>query len=213
MSQTGKKSTNAENMEHWAELVLPWLPPPALSAASSTCRSFRVAAAAVTSRRVADAARGLETYPIPFCNPTSDSPPYFYFLYSRFSFSSIPTSSQPWGGISSPPVAANPSSIDAFISSAAETNLFSGCECADCSLEDECSCSGFHGGGGMGMGSLSECGADCLCGLECANRITQKGIQVRLKIVRDLKKGWGLHADQVLCRGEFICEYADLILK
>lgn len=58
------------------------------------------------------------------------------------------------------------------------------------------------------MGSLRECGANCLCGMECANRKTQRGIRVRLKIVRDLNKGWGLHADQVLRRGEFICEYA-----
>ncbi|KAL0911044.1 hypothetical protein M5K25_019147 [Dendrobium thyrsiflorum] len=58
------------------------------------------------------------------------------------------------------------------------------------------------------MGSLRECGVHCSCGLECVNRTTQRGIGVRVKIVRDLKKGWGLHADQVLNRGEFICEYA-----
>lgn len=33
---------------------------------------------------------------------------------------------------------------------------------------------------------------------------------MKLKIVRDLKKGWGLHADQFVKKGEFICEYAGI---
>ncbi|KAH0454287.1 hypothetical protein IEQ34_016211 [Dendrobium chrysotoxum] len=211
MSKMTKQTTGeAEALEQWAILVLPWLPPSTLSAAASTCRSLRRVAAAVNSRRVADAARGLEIYPIPFHNPTSDPTPYSYFLYSRFPFSSPPPFCQSWGGNLSRP-ATNPFSLADFISSVTTVSFFSGCDCVNCSIDGGCPCSGFDDGGGIGVGSLRECGVHCSCGLECVNRTTQRGIGVRVKIVRDLKKGWGLHADQVLNRGEFICEYAGAI--
>jgi hypothetical protein len=44
--------------------------------------------------------------------------------------------------------------------------------------------------------------------LTCENRRTQLGIRIRLKIVRDEKKGWGLHAYEDIQRGDFVCEYA-----
>ncbi|XP_020678618.1 histone-lysine N-methyltransferase SUVR3 [Dendrobium catenatum] len=208
MSKLTKQTTGeAESLEQWAILVLPWLPPSALSAAASTCRSLSRVAATVNSRRVADAARGLEIYPIPFHNPTSDPTPYSYFLYSRFPFSSPPPFCQSWGGNLSRP-ATNPFSLANFISSVTTVSFFSGCDCVGCSIDGGCPCSGFDDGGGIGVGSLRECGVHCSCGLECVNRTTQRGIGVRVKIVRDLKKGWGLHADQVLNKGEFICEYA-----
>ncbi|XP_020594656.1 histone-lysine N-methyltransferase SUVR3-like [Phalaenopsis equestris] len=205
------RTCESESLEQWAILVLPFLPPSALSAAAATCRSLRRIAAAINSRRMADAARGLEIYPIPFHNPTSDPIPYSYFLYSSSSFTfPRPHFSQSWGGSPSKHVA-NSFSLADFISSVAEVSFFSGCECINCSFDGICPCSGFDDGGGIGIGSLGECGADCSCGLDCVNRITQRGIGVRVKIVRHLKKGWGLHADQVLNRGEFICEYAGII--
>ena len=36
----------------------------------------------------------------------------------------------------------------------------------------------------------NECWPSCGCGLECENRLTQLGVSVRLKIVRDRRKGW-----------------------
>ncbi|RVW90310.1 Histone-lysine N-methyltransferase SUVR3 [Vitis vinifera] len=55
---------------------------------------------------------------------------------------------------------------------------------------------------------MSECGPGCGCGLNCENRVTQRGVSVGLKIVRDEKKGWGLHAAQFIPKGQFVCEYA-----
>lgn len=58
------------------------------------------------------------------------------------------------------------------------------------------------------MGSLRECGDGCACGPSCGNRRTQLGVTVRLRVVRHREKGWGLHAAEVLRRGQFVCEYA-----
>ncbi|PKA45829.1 Histone-lysine N-methyltransferase SUVR3 [Apostasia shenzhenica] len=207
MSKTKLSNREAEETEQWAELVLPWLSPPTLAAAAATSRSLRCVAAAVTSRRAADAARGLELHPIPFLNPTPDSCPYAYFLYCRFPFLLRPPSSQPWGGGPGMPVF-DPSSLAPVTSASAGLGNASGCRCADCSVEAGCPCSGSLDVQRTGMSLVSECGEECSCGLGCLNRTTQRGIRVRLKIVRDVKKGWGLHADQILRKGEFICEYA-----
>ncbi|XP_044482232.1 histone-lysine N-methyltransferase SUVR3 [Mangifera indica] len=89
-----------------------------------------------------------------------------------------------------------------------------GCECEKClEVGDEngvfgCPCSY----GVEEVGIASECGPSCRCGLECENRVSQRGIRVRLKIVRVSKKGWGLFADQFIPRGQFICEYAGELL-
>uniref|UniRef100_J3L4J0 SET domain-containing protein n=2 Tax=Oryza brachyantha TaxID=4533 RepID=J3L4J0_ORYBR len=64
----------------------------------------------------------------------------------------------------------------------------------------------------MGMGSLRECGEGCPCGPSCGNRRTQRGITVRLRVMRHRKKGWGLHAAEVLRHGRFVCEYAGELL-
>ncbi|KAM0827076.1 hypothetical protein ACQ4PT_068416 [Festuca glaucescens] len=66
---------------------------------------------------------------------------------------------------------------------------------------------------GAGMGTVRECGDECACGPSCANRRTQRGVTVRLRVVRQLKKGWGLHAAQVLRRAQFVCEYAGTVVE
>ena len=62
--------------------------------------------------------------------------------------------------------------------------------------------------GSEGVGIMSECGPSCGCGLQCRNRLSQRGIRVKLKIVRDVRKGWGLYVAQWIHRGQFVCEYA-----
>ncbi|KAL5770253.1 hypothetical protein ACOSP7_014407 [Xanthoceras sorbifolium] len=90
----------------------------------------------------------------------------------------------------------------------------SGCECEEClEVGDEifgCPC--FSGMEEEEVGIVSECGPSCWCGLGCGNRLTQRGISVRLKIVRDVNKGWGLFADQLIWQGQFVCEYAGELL-
>ncbi|KAL6616139.1 hypothetical protein ACP70R_038409 [Stipagrostis hirtigluma subsp. patula] len=195
-----------------AELVLPWLPPRQLATVASACRALRAAASAVASRRAADAARGLEPLPIPFSNNV-DSKPYAYFLYTPFSLTgsaSSPPRYQPWGCVwARPPGPTWPRpNLDGFPSAGCGCSCASGecggprCACADAEAN--------AGGPGSeaGMGSLRECGDGCACGPSCANRRTQRGVAVRLRIVRHPKKGWGLHADEALRRGQFVCEYA-----
>ncbi|KAI6698114.1 hypothetical protein NL676_018233 [Syzygium grande] len=46
----------------------------------------------------------------------------------------------------------------------------------------------------------------------CGNRASQRGVEVRLKIARDKKKGWCLFADQAIEKGRFVCEYAGELL-
>ena len=67
----------------------------------------------------------------------------------------------------------------------------SGCDCERCDDEDPDGCPCFYGMDELDMGN--ECGPSCGCGLECGNRLTQRGVSVRLKIVRDRRKGWGLY--------------------
>lgn len=127
---------------------------------------------------------------------------------------------QYWGltnshnGVDSSPVF-DPRQLD-FASIENENGV--GCECRNCSLEIDgefdCPCSTLRPPGLIDeeIGVMTECGANCTCGMECGNRLTQRGVAVRLKIVRDLKKGWGLHANQFIRRGEFVCEYAGELL-
>ncbi|KAK3162077.1 hypothetical protein QOZ80_1BG0085080 [Eleusine coracana subsp. coracana] len=193
-----------------AELVLPWLPPQDLAAAATACRALRASASAVTARGAADAARGLEPLPIPF-NNSVDSKPYAYFLYTPFSLTARSSSTaQPWGcSLDRPPGPTWPRpTLDGF--------PWAVCGCA-CSADEcgghECACVDANAdaaglGAEGGMGSLMECGGGCVCGPSCGNRRTQQGVVVRLRVVRDLQKGWGLHAAEALGRGQFVCEYA-----
>lgn len=83
-----------------------------------------------------------------------------------------------------------------------------GCDCQRCDGDSDCPCKE------MNAPELSrECGPSCRCGLVCGNRLTQRGIYVRLKIVKDTKKGWGLHSDQFIQKGDFVCEYAGMFIN
>lgn len=82
----------------------------------------------------------------------------------------------------------------------------SGCDCERCGDEDPDGCPCFSEMDELDM--ANECGPSCGCGLECENRLTQRGVSVRLKIVRDRRKGWALYADQFIEKAQFVCEYA-----
>lgn len=206
---TGMRNPTAPGaVSELAELVLPLLSPQDLAAAASACRALRAAASAVTTRRAADAARGLEPLPIPFDN-TVDSKPYAYFLYTPFSLTPSPASphAQPWGCTwARPPGPTWPRlHIYGFPSAGCACALgeCGGARCACVDAEAEMAV----GSSGAGMGNLGECGDGCACGPSCGNRRTQRGVAARLRVVRHLKKGWGLHADEALRRGQFVSEY------
>uniref|UniRef100_A0A7N1A9L3 Histone-lysine N-methyltransferase SUVR3 n=1 Tax=Kalanchoe fedtschenkoi TaxID=63787 RepID=A0A7N1A9L3_KALFE len=83
----------------------------------------------------------------------------------------------------------------------------SGCDCESCG--EECPCDlGFED-----FGVVNECGRGCGCGMECGNRVSQRGINLRLKIVKDGRKGWGLYAAELIQCGQFVCEYAGELLN
>lgn len=81
-----------------------------------------------------------------------------------------------------------------------------GCECEGI-CDDECMCFSDDGVDGIGR----ECGLGCLCGMECGNRVSQNGVNVRVKIVWcGGGKGWGLFANQVVRKEEFLFQYAGI---
>ncbi|CAL0299216.1 unnamed protein product [Lupinus luteus] len=195
-----------------ADLILPYLTPPELANISITCKSLFNISTSITLLRISDASRTFENLPIPFLNPTLDHHPYSYFLYTPSLTLASNLQRQFWGGTSvisrpSRPVLEPVSVVDEF------GRKVWGCVCEDCGgsgsgLGSECGCLGLDGLGELG----SECGPGCLCGPECVNRFTQNGVAVRLKIVRDRRKGWCLYADQFIRKGQFLFEYAGELL-
>ncbi|XP_057950163.1 histone-lysine N-methyltransferase SUVR3 [Malania oleifera] len=203
-----------------ANLILPWLNTSELASISLTCKTLYEISKSITISRSADASRSLENLPIPFIN-TVDGHPYAYFVYTPSQIITSPLFSryqrQSWGRISygirptldSGLGMVNWGSMDGLVSESGGSAY--GCDCEKCNEVGDggfsCPCSSLNS-----SEIVTECGPSCRCGLECGNRVTQKGISVRLKIVRDWRKGWGLHADQLILCGQFVCEYAGELL-
>ncbi|VVA96364.1 unnamed protein product [Arabis nemorensis] len=222
-----------------ANFILPWLNPQELAVVSRTCKTLSLISKSITLRRSLDAARSLENLPIPFLNSV-DSQRYAYFVYTPFQIpASSPPPRQCWEGSATDECGSNgadenplsrirsislpgdddgsksvPVSSRPYLESVSERGRFGvslvdeyGCECERCE-EGYCQCLVLEG-----MEEIAnECGSGCGCGSDCPNRVTQKGISVRLKIVRDEKKGWCLYADQFIKKGQFVCEYAGELL-
>ncbi|KAL9436375.1 hypothetical protein AB3S75_022427 [Citrus x aurantiifolia] len=207
----------------WARLILPWLTPGELANVSLTCRTLSQISKSITLSRSLDASRSVENFPIPFHNAV-DKTPYAYFIYTPSQIIPPPCPAQfpPrqfWASTNAAADAESNSSLSRLgfdsVSLVCESDESeSGCDCEECfevGLGDGvfgCPC--FSGLEDVGI--VSECGPSCGCGSECGNRLTQRGISVRLKIVRSVNKGWGLYADQFIKQGQFICEYAGELL-
>ncbi|PIA54065.1 hypothetical protein AQUCO_00900559v1 [Aquilegia coerulea] len=213
-----------------AELILSWLSPSDLALISSTCKSLHQLSKSITTIRSSDASRNFENNPIPFIN-TCDSQPYSYFIYTPTQILSLssPHPSQQWGQLArsnlqnkildlseKPILYPKPTSI----SSLSVGNSY-GCVCKDCLAgksdgETQCPCSRlkpeFLTGLVVDSEVMTECGPTCVCDFGCANRLTQHGVIVHLRIIKQSRKGWGLYAAQFIRRGEFICEYAGELL-
>ncbi|KAG8376416.1 hypothetical protein BUALT_Bualt09G0061200 [Buddleja alternifolia] len=181
-----------------AAVLLPYLNPTEIASISSTCKPLYAISKLVTSRRTSDASRGFENLPIPFLNPIADdSQPYSYFLYSPTQTLRIePDFRQPWGS----DYDTREGRPDPFLF---RVEGASGCECARCG-GDCCPC--------LVSGEL-ECGPSCNCDSGCGNRVTQGGLTINLKIVKDERKGWGLYAAEFIPNGKFVCEYAGELLS
>ncbi|XP_061945666.1 histone-lysine N-methyltransferase SUVR3 [Populus nigra] len=211
-----------------ADLILPWLTPLELANISSTCKALSQISKSITLQRTLDASRFLENHLTPFLNPNNQHP-YAYFLYTPSQL--LPSQSplrQPWGSqLDRDSLGRHHGGSACKLNESWEVLRGSdselatprrvmgesgkgvcGCDCEGC----EEGGTGWEFWGLEEMGIMTECGPGCGCGLECSNRLTQRGVLVKLKIVRDGKKGWGLFADQMICQGQFICEYAGELL-
>lgn len=183
-----------------SELILPWLTSSELAPVSLTCTFLCQISKSITIRRSSDASRSLESLPIPFHN-SIDSRQYAYFFYTPSQLLSPPPKRQPWGSNRD---SALGSSIPLGLGTLSEVR---GCNCHRCG--SDCPCLRLEGLEEV----ASECGPSCGCELGCGNRASQGGISIRLKIVRDLKKGWGLFANEAIKSGQFVCEYAGKTIK
>nr|WDD38945.1 histone-lysine N-methyltransferase SUVR3 [Fagopyrum tataricum] len=187
-------------------LIFPWLNPQELASISITCKTLNKIAKSVTAARSADASRSFENLPIPFLNAI-DSHPYTYFLYTHTQL--LPSTQfdrQFWGStiLNFEPSIPRFPPIYPFWTIAES----SGCDCGEkCGDDAGCPCCALKSGE-----VITECGPSCKCGLECRIRLTQKGVSVRVKVVRVKGKGWGLFADQFIPSGQFVCEYTGELL-
>ncbi|CAL5014207.1 unnamed protein product [Urochloa decumbens] len=60
---------------------------------------------------------------------------------------------------------------------------------------------------------IKECWSKCGCGMQCGNRVIQRGITCRLQVYFTHEgKGWGLRTLEDLPKGAFVCEYAGEVL-
>ncbi|MCL7026436.1 hypothetical protein MKW94_025718 [Papaver nudicaule] len=219
MSRAAKRTSGEEEkiFTQCAGFVLPWLSPRDLASISLTCKTLNSLSKSITIIRVSDASRNLEKNPIPFVN-TLDSEPYSYFIYTLSQIFSAPYLSQSWGSN----LERNISSLMKFGSNVTTlmTDSTSGCVCKNCSEDTngdiECPCSILKPQSLSNMASelglVTECGPSCDCGVECKNRLTQRGVSVQVRIVKDARKGWSLYSAQFIPRGEFVCEYAGELL-
>ncbi|KAF9595710.1 hypothetical protein IFM89_003452, partial [Coptis chinensis] len=193
-----------------ADLLLPWLSPLDLASSSLTCKFLHQISKQITISRSLDASQNLETHPIPFINNTPDSEPYSYFVYTPCQILQLSNPSQQWGCFNSSIY------LKQTVSSLLTIEDGFGCDCEGICSGDECVCCRlkpeFDSEFGFEYEVMSECGERCVCDLSCRNRLTQNGVSVRLRVVKDGRKGWGLHAGEFIRQGEFVCEYAGELL-
>ncbi|KAK4483761.1 hypothetical protein RD792_010964 [Penstemon davidsonii] len=188
-----------------AGIFLPYLNPAELASISLTCKTVNQISKSITSQRTSDASRGFENVPIPFLNPIAgDSHPYSYFLYTSTQTLRIkPEFRQPWGSDQHTRLC----NEDPFIFRVEDAI---GCNCAMCGDESDFPCPCLDS---SELLLTRECGPSCECDLSCGNRVTQGGVSVKLKVVKDARKGWGLYAAEMIPHGQFVCEYAGELLS
>ncbi|CAI7814034.1 unnamed protein product [Closterium sp. NIES-54] len=113
-----------------------------------------------------------------------------------------------------------------------------GCCCTDgCVDTTACECAQLNGGmlpftreGGLieAQQIVYECGPQCACSCKagfgnassssggssaCINRVSQKGVQVRLEVFKTEKKGWGVRSWDAIPAGHFVCEYTGDLMR
>ncbi|XP_066351083.1 probable inactive histone-lysine N-methyltransferase SUVR2 isoform X2 [Miscanthus floridulus] len=60
---------------------------------------------------------------------------------------------------------------------------------------------------------IKECWSKCGCGMQCGNRVIQRGITFKLQVFFTREgKGWGVRTVEDLPKGAFVCEYVGEVL-
>ncbi|AQK51517.1 putative SET-domain containing protein family [Zea mays] len=60
---------------------------------------------------------------------------------------------------------------------------------------------------------IKECWSKCGCGMQCGNRVIQRGITCKLQVFFTREgKGWGVRTVEDLPKGSFVCEYVGEVL-
>ncbi|KAI7742355.1 hypothetical protein M8C21_005977 [Ambrosia artemisiifolia] len=211
MTNTNNKKPKCINQfQNAVVYILPYLNPTELASISSTCKTLNLIVKSITAVRSSDASRTFEKHPIPFINNNVDNHPYSYFIYTptqTLGFTHDPTR-QPWGSFPATQLDPGP------IRNPTRHSCGSCSEPRPDSVDPDPVC-GPTGGDGCGCerfdGDLNRVGLIWECGSGCQNRVA-RGVAVRVKIVRSIKKGWGLYADEFIKGGEFVCEYAGELL-
>ncbi|CAN6825827.1 unnamed protein product, partial [Brassica oleracea] len=110
------------------------------------------------------------------------------------------------------------SDISSVISAQGGNN--GGCNCK-LSCTDDCICVRKNGGelpyspyGYLLRGKpvIFECGVTCKCASGCANRVAQRGLRKKMEVFRTREAGWGVRSLDLIHAGEFICEYAGIMV-
>ncbi|KAL0863846.1 hypothetical protein Bca101_042964 [Brassica carinata] len=110
------------------------------------------------------------------------------------------------------------SAISSVISYQGGTN--GGCDCK-LSCSDNCICVRKNGGElpyspyGLllrGKPVIFECGVTCKCAYGCVNRVAQRGLTKKMEVFRTRESGWGVRSLDLIHAGEFICEYAGIVV-
>lgn len=111
------------------------------------------------------------------------------------------------------------SAISSVLTGKGETNG-GGCECKY-SCSDDCICVRKNGGelpyssyGYLLRGKpvIFECGVTCKCAYGCGNRVAQRGLRKKMEVFRTRELGWGVRSLDLIHAGEFICEYAGVMV-
>lgn len=81
------------------------------------------------------------------------------------------------------------------------------CQCKGNCVPETCSCVLDHC-------QKYECNDNCSCSSDCSNREKQKGIRKKLLIKYiNRTKGFGVFANEMIKKGEFVCEYVGVIIS
>lgn len=60
---------------------------------------------------------------------------------------------------------------------------------------------------------IFECNKACKCSETCPNRVVQKGRKQTLCIFKTKQRGWGVHTERAIAKGQYICEYVGEIIS